>query len=155
MAAGYEVQARLAAEAGRRGDALAATIRWCLAADAAGTDMERVRALGAALRGADLALHQAVYAARDPDWRRRDRLTLPGEQYEPPSWRALASAAGVPVSTLNRRYRRRPARTAPEPVALEEGDLERLMDPADWMEDEDDAEPVEADWPDEDDWPAG
>lgn len=128
MASSYEVEARLAVEAEKRGDALAAVVRWGLAAHAAGTDIERVAAAGAVIRNAELALHQAVYKARTRDRR------------YPVSWRALASASRVPAATLNRRYRRKPTRKAPEPVAFEKREeVEGLMS-ADWEPDE------ETDW---------
>jgi|SRR5688572_1849535 len=134
MASAYAVEARLAVEAERRGDALAAVVRWGLAAHAAETDRERVAALGAALRSAELALHQAIHTARGRKW--PDQL----------SWRALARAAGMPVATLNRRYRRKPARTAPEPVVIEdEEEAERLVS-NDWEP------PDESEWETSDDW---
>lgn len=120
MASVEEVNAKLAADAEKRGDALAATVRWCLAAQAAPSDVGRVGALGAARRNAELALHQAVHAARS-----RKRLLRP-------SWRALASAAGVPFQTFHRRYRGRPARTRPGSVAVDTGDVARLME-SDWQ----------------------
>lgn len=127
MAPGYEVEARLAAAAEKRGDALAAVVRWGLAAHAADTDMKRVAAIGAVIRDAELALHQAVHTARTRD-----------PQY-PPSWRALASAAGVPVATLNRRYRRKPPRPEPKPLTLKRKEVERLMEPG-WEPDEEEFE---------------
>lgn len=115
MASVHEVNAKLATEAERRGDALAATVRWCLAAEASRNDMQRVRALGAAWRNAELALHQAVHEARS-----RDRALRP-------TWRALAAAAAVPFQTFHRRYRGEPVRTPPGTVTVRRSDLTGLM----------------------------
>jgi hypothetical protein len=113
MASVYEVNAKLAVAAERRSDALAATVRWCLAAEAAHSDTERVGALGAARRNAELALHQAAWAARSRD---RDLR---------PSWRALAAAAGVPFQTFHRRYRHTPVRISPGRGTVNGKDVER------------------------------
>jgi hypothetical protein len=52
----------------------------------------------------------------------------------------------MPVATLNRRYRRKPARTAPEPVVIEdEEEVERLVS-NDWEP------PDESEWEPSDDW---
>ena len=114
MASRHEVEAALAVQAENRGDALAATVRWCLAAAAAHGDMARVRALGAARRNVELAMHQAVHEARN-----REHGPKPG-------WRALASAAGVPFQTFHRRYRPAPVRTAPS-VTIDTTDVAGLM----------------------------
>lgn len=103
MPQAHRVNVELAQEAEARGDALAATVRWCLAAEAAGGGLERVEAMAAARRSAELALHQAVYEAA-----RAGRTTTRGA-----SWRALAEAAGMPFQTLYRRYRHAPERPAP------------------------------------------
>ena len=114
MAATYEVNRRLAVEAERRGDALAANVRWCLAAEAAPDSLSQVAALASARRNAELALHQAVYAASRPPAGRRSAVAV--------RWRSLAEAAGMPVQTLHRRYAGRPSKLAPEkpPSSAEE-----------------------------------
>lgn len=110
----YEVNQQLAVEAERRGDALAANVRWCLAAEAAPDSLAQVAALAAARRNAELALHQAVYAASRPPAGRRSAVTV--------RWRTLAEVAGMPVQTLHRRYAARPSKLAPErpPASTEE-----------------------------------
>jgi hypothetical protein len=102
VAATYEVNSRLAAEAERHGDGLAATVRWCLAAEAAPDALRRVAALAAARRNAELAFHQGVWAAATAGRTAREARGVP--------WRALAEAAGLPFQTLYRRYRARPAK---------------------------------------------
>jgi hypothetical protein len=111
MAPAYEVNRTLALEAERRGDALGATVRWCLAAHAAGSRLERVGALAGALRSADLALHQGVFAAlweEREDEEAEEWWYMPRHNRDRPSWRELAEATGIPSSTLNRRYRGKP-----------------------------------------------
>lgn len=116
MASRHEVEVALAVQAEGRGDALAATVRWCLAAEAARGDTERLRALGAARRSVELAMHQAVYDARNREHGRR------------PGWRALASAAGVPLQTFHHRYRAAPSRSAPARVEVSTSDVAGLLD---------------------------
>jgi hypothetical protein len=112
----YEVNRRLAVEAERRGDGLAANVRWSLAAEAAPDSLSRVAALAAARRNAELALHQAVYAASRPPTGHRSAVAV--------RWRSLAEAAGMPVQTLHRRYAGRPAKLGPDrPISASEAAL--------------------------------
>jgi hypothetical protein len=115
VAATYEVNRRLAVEAERRGDGLAANVRWSLAAEAAPDSLSRVAALAAARRNAELALHQAVYAASRPPTGHRSAVAV--------RWRSLAEAAGMPVQTLHRRYAGRPSKLAPEKPPSSEAEL--------------------------------
>jgi hypothetical protein len=90
----YEVDRRLAEIAARRGDAISAMVRAGLAAAATSDRVERIEVLALAGRQAEVALHQAVYAANG------GRPRLP--------WRQLAGPTGVPWETLYRRYHKRP-----------------------------------------------
>lgn len=59
-----------ARKAENAGQAVVGTVRWALAAEAAQDPLQRVEALFAALRQAELALHQAVWdAVQDYSWR--------------------------------------------------------------------------------------
>lgn len=86
--------ARLAEEAGV---AVNAMVRWGLAAQASGDVLERLEALAAARRQAELAFHQAIWAA-----------VTAGPK--PHTWRRIAPLTGIPWQTLYRRYRERPER---------------------------------------------
>jgi hypothetical protein len=57
----------------------------------------------------------------------------------------------VPLSTLNRRYRRKPPRPEPQPITLKRKEVERLME-SDWEPDEE-SDGSADDW-DEQDGPA-
>lgn len=59
----YEVDHRLAEAAARRGDAITAMVRAGLAATATDDRVKRIEVLALARRQAEVALHQAVYAA--------------------------------------------------------------------------------------------
>jgi hypothetical protein len=79
---GYQVDRKLAGAAARRGDALTAMVRAGLAAAATEDRLERIEALALARRQAEVALHQAVYAANGGrprlPWRRRALMTSLG-----------------------------------------------------------------------------
>lgn len=79
------------------GEAINAMVRWGLAAQATDDKLERLEVLVAAHRQAELAFHQAVWAAV---WARPKRH----------SWREIAPLTGMPWKTLYRRYRHRPER---------------------------------------------
>ncbi len=79
------------------GEATNAMVRWGLAAQAASDVPERLQALAAARRQAELALHQAVWSAV---WARPHRHP----------WREIAPLVGIPWQTLYRRYRQPPER---------------------------------------------
>ncbi|MGH9090068.1 MAG: hypothetical protein ACRDZR_01605 [Acidimicrobiales bacterium] len=108
----YEVDRALASQLAQRGDAASAMVRAGLAAIAADDAVERIEALSFARRQADLALHQAVYAANG------------GSQGL--SWRALAGSAGMPWETLYRRYHRRPEKVPP-PRPPDTDEIARLL----------------------------
>lgn len=86
--------ALLAQEAG---EAVNSMIRWGLAAQASGDPLERLEALAAARHQAELAFHQAIWAAV---WARPKRHP----------WREIAPLTGIPWQTLYRRYRLPPER---------------------------------------------
>jgi hypothetical protein len=95
----YRVDRELAETAARRGDALTAMVRAGFAAAATDDRVERIAALALARQQAEVALHQAVYAANG------GRPRLP--------WRQLARPTGVPWETLYRRYHKRPKKMPP------------------------------------------
>lgn len=99
MVASYQVDRKLAETAARRGDALTAMVRAGLAAAATDDRLERIEALALARRQAEVALHQALYAANG------GRPRLP--------WRQLAGPTGLPWETLYRRYHTRPKKMPP------------------------------------------
>lgn len=72
-------------------------VRWGPAAQTAGDLLERLGALAAARRQAELAFHQAVWAAVSA-------------RPKPHTWRETAPLTGMPSQTLYRRYRHRPER---------------------------------------------
>ena len=74
------------------GEATNAMVRWGLAAQAASDVPERLQALAAARRQAELAFHLAVWSAV---WARPHRHP----------WREIAPLVGIPWQTLYRRYR--------------------------------------------------
>jgi hypothetical protein len=108
----YEVDRRLAEIAARRGDAVSAMVRAGLAAAATSDRVERIEVLALARRQAEVALHQAVYAANG------GRPRLP--------WRQLAGPTGVPWETLYRRYHKRPKKMPP-PAAPSGDEIARLL----------------------------
>ena len=95
----YQVDRKLADTAARRGDALTAMVRAGLAAAATDDRLKRIEALALARRQAEVALHQALYAANGG----RPRI----------SWRQLARPTGLPWETLYRRYHKRPKKMPP------------------------------------------
>jgi hypothetical protein len=96
--------ALLAEEAG---EATNAMVRWGLAAQAASDVLERLQALAAARRQAELAFHQAVWSAV---WARPHRHP----------WREIAPLVGIPWQTLYRRYRQPPERLPRASVSVDE-----------------------------------
>jgi hypothetical protein len=108
----YQVDRKLAVTAARRGDALTAMIRAGLAATATNDRLERIEALALARQQAEVALHQAVYAANG------GRPRLP--------WRQLAGPTGVPWETLYRRYHKRPKKMPP-PTPPSTDEIARLL----------------------------
>ncbi|MHB8289223.1 MAG: hypothetical protein ACYDEY_08310 [Acidimicrobiales bacterium] len=77
------------------GEATNAMVRWGLAAQAASDALERLQALVAARRQAELAIHQAVWS---PLWAR------PGRH----PWREIAPMVDIPWQRLYPRYRESP-----------------------------------------------
>lgn len=90
-----ERQTALLAE--EAGEAVNAMVRWGLAAQSTNDKLQRLEALVAARRQAELAFHQAVWGAV---WARPERHP----------WREIAPLTGMPWQTLYRRYRDRPER---------------------------------------------
>ncbi len=90
----------MAARAERCGDALAAMVRWGLAAYAANDYERRIAALVKARAAAELAFHQELYLANAAQARRF-------------TWRELTSLTGIPWETLYRRYHHRPVKLPP------------------------------------------
>lgn len=103
--------ALLAQEAG---EAMNAMVRWGLAAQATGDPLERLEALAAARRQAELAFHQAIWAAV---WSRQKRHP----------WREIAPLTGMPWQTLYRRYREPPERFPRDRGHLGEQTLTQLL----------------------------
>lgn len=93
----FEMERQTALLAEDAGEAINAMVRWGLAAQATDDKLERLEVLVAARRQAELAFHQAVWAAV---WARPKRH----------SWREIAPLTGIPWQTLYRRYRHRPER---------------------------------------------
>lgn len=91
------MQRETALLAEQAGEATNAMVRWGLAAQAAVELPERLEALAAARRQAELAFHQTVWSAV---WARPHRHP----------WREIAPLVGVPWQTLYRRYRQPPER---------------------------------------------
>ncbi len=89
------------------GEATNAMVRWGLAAQATSDVPERLQALAAARRQAELALHQAVWSAV---WARPHRHP----------WREIAPLVGIPWQTLYRRYRQPPERLPRASVSVDE-----------------------------------
>jgi hypothetical protein len=92
----HDAEARVAARAEARGDALIAMVRWGLAAYEASDSERRITALAKARTAAELAFHQELYLANAS---KSTRFT----------WRQLTSLTG----TLYRRYHTRPAKLPP------------------------------------------
>ena len=92
----HDAEARIAARAEARGDALTAMVRWGLAAYEASDSERRITALAKARTAAELAFHQELYLANAS---KSTRFT----------WRQLTSLTG----TLYRRYHTRPAKLPP------------------------------------------
>ena len=99
VVASYQVDRKLAETAARRGDALTAMVRAGLAAAATDDRIKCIEVLSLARQQAEVALHQAVYAANG------GRPRLP--------WRQLAGPTGLPWETLYRRYHKRPKKMPP------------------------------------------
>ena len=97
MTSGFAIERQTALLAEEAGEATNAMVRWGLAAQAAGDVLERLQALAAARRQAELAFHQAVWAA----------VWAPSKRHP---WREIAPLVGIPWQTLYRRYRQPPAR---------------------------------------------
>ena len=100
-----ERQAALLAE--DAGEAAIAMVRWGRAAETATDVRERIEAIAAARRCAELALHQVVWGAV---WARPVRHP----------WREIALFTGIPWQTLYRRYRQPPERLPRSRVAVDE-----------------------------------
>lgn len=98
--ASYQVDLKLAETAARRGQAGADHRR------------QRIEALALASQQAEMALHQAVYAANG------GRPRLP--------WRQLAGPTGLPWETLYRRYHKRPKKMPP-PAPPSGDEIARLL----------------------------
>ncbi len=97
MGSQFAMERRTAVLAEDAGEAVIAMVRWGHAADAATDLRERLEAVAAARRCAELALHQAVWGAV---WARPVRHP----------WREIAPFTGIPWQTLYRRYHHRPER---------------------------------------------
>jgi len=108
----YQVDRELAETAARRGDALTAMVRAGLAAASTDDRVKRIEALALAREQAEVAFHQAVYAANG------GRPRLP--------WRQLAGPTGLPWETLYRRYHERPKKMPP-PAPLSSDDIAELL----------------------------
>ena len=96
----HDAEARIAARAEARGDALTAMVRWGLAAYEASDSERRITALAKARAAAELAFHQELYLANAS---KSTRFT----------WRQLTSLTGICWETLYRRYHTRPAKLPP------------------------------------------
>jgi hypothetical protein len=96
----HDAEARVAARAEARGDALTAMVRWGLAAYEASDSERRITALAKARAAAELAFHQELYLANAS---KSMRFT----------WRQLTSLTGICWETLYRRYHTRPAKLPP------------------------------------------
>lgn len=97
MTSAFAMERETALLAEEAGVAVNAMVRWGLAAQVSGDALERLEALAAARRQAEMAFHQAVWAAIS-------------KRPKPYTWRAIAPLTGMPWQTLYRRYRHRPAR---------------------------------------------
>ena len=97
MTSAFAMERQTALLAEEAGMAVNAMVRWGLAAQTSGDVLERLEALAAARRQAELAFHQAVWAA-----------VTAGPKPHP--WRAIAPVTGIPWQTLYRRYRHRSER---------------------------------------------
>jgi hypothetical protein len=91
----FEMERQTALLAEDAGEAINAMVRWGLAAQATDDKLERLEVLVAARRQAELAFHQAVWAAV---WAHPKRHP----------WREIAPMTGMPWQTLYRRYHHRP-----------------------------------------------
>jgi len=93
----FAIERDTALLAEQAGEATNAMVRWGLAAQAGEDALQRLQALAAARRQAELAFHQAVWSAV---WARPERHP----------WREIAPLVGIPWQTLYRRYRQPPER---------------------------------------------
>lgn len=103
----YDVERETALLAEQAGEAVNATVRWGLAAQATNDELELLEAVTAARRQAELAFHQAVWGAV---WARPKRHP----------WREIAPLTGMPWQTLYRRYRHRPERLPRVSMSVDE-----------------------------------
>ena len=97
MTSAFAMERQTALLAEEAGQAVNAMVRWGLAAQSSRDVLERLEALAAARRQAELAFHQAVWAAISAG-------------PKPHTWRAIAPLTGMPWQTLYRRYREPPDR---------------------------------------------
>jgi hypothetical protein len=115
MARRYVMEQQTALLAEEAGEAVNAMVRWGLAAQATGKPLERLEALASARRQAELAFHQAIWAAV---WAR--------PKGHP--WREIAPLTGMPWQTLYRRYRRPPERFPGTAGGIDHDTLARIFD---------------------------
>ncbi len=109
------MERQIALLAQEAGEAVNAMVRWGLAAQATGDPLERLEALAAARRQAELAFHQAIWAAV---WARQNRHP----------WREIAPLTGIPWQTLYRRYRNPPERFPGTAGSIDDETLSRIFD---------------------------
>jgi hypothetical protein len=111
----FAIERQTALWAENAGAAANAMVRWGLAAQATDDELERLEALVAARRQAELAFHQAVWAAVS-------------NGPKPRTWREIAPLTGMPWQTLYRRYRHRPERLPRQVESLDEQTIAKLID---------------------------
>lgn len=114
VTSGFAMERQTALLAEEAGEAVNAMVRWGLAAQATRDRLQRLEALAAARRQAELAFHQAVWAATSA-------------RPKPHTWRQIAPLTGMPWQTLYRRYRHRPDRLPTVRESIDEQTSTRLM----------------------------